>query len=157
MKTVKGIIAIAILALGLTAEAKTQGLKSTTPANVNPTSISCMASDPNSYGSFGAANDVSLAYSTFNTAGVFVTVYSTAGSVATVAIETGETTAGPWFPVTGSTPITNPSGLDAYGVGGETWWIPADSNVRIHVLTWTSGAIKFCLSGRNPENGALVY
>lgn len=159
MKTIKGVIIIGLLlgGLGGVAEAKTQGLNATTPSNVPSTSIICLGTDTNSYGSFGAANAVSLAYNTFNTGGVFLTVYSTAGSVATVAIETGETTAGPWFPVTGSTPITNPTQLDAYGVGGETWWVPPDTNVRIHLTAWSSGVVKFCLSGKNPVNGAQVY
>lgn len=158
MRTIKGIIAVVLLlAVPRTLDAKTQGLNATTPSNVPSTSITCLGTDTNSYGSFAAANAVSLAYNTFNTGGVFLTVYSVAGSVATVAIETGETTSGPWFPVTGSSPITNPTQLDSYGVGGETWYVPPDTNVRIHLTAWTSGVVKFCLSGKNPVNGTQVY
>lgn len=161
MKTIKLATPRAVLACILFAsgpsQAKTAMLLSTTPGGVGPSSIVCLGSDPSNYGLFNVDEQVSLPYGTMFTSGVYITVYSAVGSVATVAIETADTASGPWYPVTGSTPITDPSAQDAAGVGGETWWIPPTTYVRIHVTAYTSGSIHACIDGTNRINGTQVY
>ena len=65
-----------------------------------------------------------------------VSVYSDAGSVATVKIETAPTVSGPWFDVTSSIPITDPT------TTGVQWAVPRAMFVRLNVSAWTNGNIR---------------
>lgn len=69
-----------------------------------------------------------------------VTIYSDAGSTATVAIETAPTATGPWFDVTASDPITDPSAT------GEQWSIPRHEFLRINVSAHAAGNIRACIN-----------
>lgn len=79
-----------------------------------------------------------------------ITVYSDAGSDATVKIETAPTVSGPWFDVTTSSPITAPSAT------GVQWAIPRAKFVRLNVTPYVSGNIRATINAW-AENGARIY
>ena len=131
------LVALSFVAGPLSADG-VQMLLSTTPAAVGRGSIGCQATDTNNYGKFIATGQ-SLAYNIEVADATVVHVYSDAGSVATVDIETAPTSSGPWFPVTTSH-ITNPTAV------GEPWSIVRQNWVRINVTAWASGNVRACIS-----------
>lgn len=115
----------------------TQMLKSTTPSNTGPATIVCKGTDTNNYGLYVATGQ-SLPYDISLATSVIITVYSDAGSVATVDLETAPTPTGPWFNVTAAH-ITNPS------TSSEQWDIPLANYVRVNVTAYTSGNVRACI------------
>jgi hypothetical protein len=136
---VRKLLAVLCLLSGLAYADGTQMLKSTTPSNTGPATIVCKGTDTNNYGKYIATGQ-SLPYPISLATYVVVTIYSDAGSVATVDIETAPTPTGPWFNVTAAH-ITNPS-----DTSGEQWEVPPTNYVRINVTAWTSGNVRACIT-----------
>lgn len=75
-----------------------------------------------------------------------IAVYSDAGSTATVKIETAPTVSGPWFDVTASSPITDPSAV------GEQWDVPRSNFCRVHVSAHAAGNIRASINAWNGQS-----
>ncbi len=117
------------------------------------TSVKYVASQPNGTASADTLFNAVMAskpYPINNAETVTITVYSDAGSVATVPLETGPTVTGPWFDVTSSIPITDPSAT------GVQWSIPRANVVRLNVSAYTSGNIRGIIDAW-AKNGAKIY
>ena len=138
MRRLKLFLALLSLVAGPLLADGTQMLLSTTPAAVGRGSIACKGTDTNNYGLFVATGQ-SLAYNIEGADATVVHVYSDAGSVATVDIETAPTSSGPWLNVTAAH-IPNPSAT------GEGWTIVRQNWVRLNVTAWTSGNVRACIS-----------
>lgn len=85
---------------------------------------------------FAAAGVVSKPYPINTAETIRVTIYSDAGSTATVAIETSPTESGPWFDVTAGDPITDPSAT------GEQWSVPRANFCRVNLSAHAAGNIR---------------
>lgn len=117
------------------------------------TSVKYVASQPNGTASADTLFNAVMAskpYPINNADIVTVTVYSDAGSTATVALETAPTVSGPWFDVTSSIPITDPSAT------GVQWSIPKAVFVRLNVSAYAAGNIRGTIDAW-AKNGAKIY
>lgn len=119
------------------------------------TSAKHVASQPNGTASADTlfnATMQSKPYPINNADIVTITVYESkdAGSTATVALETAPTVTGPWFDVTSSAPITDPSAT------GVQWSIPRAVFVRLNVTTYAAGNIRATIDAW-AKNGAKIY
>lgn len=135
------ILAATLLAAS-SASAQVQMLLSTTTAPLG----SVAAGTANASTLLGALNAETRPYPIGNASEVVITVYSDAGSNATVQIQTAPTVSGPWFDVTSSVPITNPSAT------GEQWSIPRHAFVKVKNTAWVSGNIRATIFAREGKN-----
>lgn len=79
-----------------------------------------------------------------------ISVYSDAGSTATVKLETAPAVSGPWFDVTTSAPITDPD------TSGVQWSIPRAQFVRVNVSAHAAGNIRATIDSW-AENGKKIW
>ena len=118
------------------------------------TSSKYVASLPNGTASadtlFNAAGQVSKPYPINTAKETTITVYSDAGSTATVKLETAPTATGPWFDVTSTIPITDPS------ADGVQWSIPKAVFVRLNLFARAAGNIRATIDAW-ATNGAKIY
>ena len=142
----KKLTTLAFLALTLfavsTAEAQVQMVASTSTKAIGAVAAGTASADT----LLGALNAETKAYPIGNASDVVVSVYSDAGSSCTVQILTAPTSSGPWFDVTVSTPITNPSAT------GEQWSIPRHAFVKVKVSAYVSGNVRAVIFAREGKN-----
>ena len=114
------------------------------------TSSKYVASQPDGTASadtlLAAAGAVTKPYP-INTANeIRVTVYSDAGSTCTAKIETAPTVTGPWFDVTASAPITDPSAT------GEQWDVPRANFCRVILSAHAAGNVRATINAWNGQS-----
>lgn len=118
------------------------------------TSAKYVASLPNGTATadtlFNGAGQVSKPYPINTAKETTITVYSDAGSTGTVKLETGPTVSGPWFDVTSSFPITDPTAT------GVQWSIPRSVFVRLDLSAYAAGNIRATIDAW-AANGAKIY
>jgi len=134
-------LAIIILATA-SAEAQVQMVASTSTKAIGAVTAGTASADT----LLGALNAETKVYPIGNASEIVITIYSDAGSTATVQIQTAPTATGPWFDVTSSTPITDPSAT------GTQWAVPRHSFVKVKNTAWAAGNVRAIIFAREGKN-----
>lgn len=134
-------LALTLLVAG-SADAQVQMVASTSTKAIGAVPAGTASADT----LLAALNAETKAYPIGNASDIVVSVYSDAGSSCTVQILTAPTASGPWFNVTASTPITDPSAT------GEQWSVPRHAFVKVKVSAYVSGNVRAVIFAREGKN-----
>lgn len=142
MKKLAVLVFLAASLFAATANAQVQMVVSTSAKAIAAVPAGTASADT----LLAAAAAETKVYPVGNASYIVISVYSDAGSTCTARILTAPTATGPWFDVTSSAPITDPSAV------GEQWSVPRHAFVKVRLSAHAAGNVRAIIAAWNDKN-----